>query len=203
MGISLEPGRTAVVAVHMQGHVAGPGAFAPFFAEQVAAREVVPAAARLVAAVRDAGGQVVYTRVAWSPDYSDLDANSPLLQIARQSNALTEGDPLTEILEEMAPAADDIVHTHKRIGGLTPELDQRLRAQGIDTLLFCGVATNASVEGTARQASDAGYRVLIVEDCCAAATELAHQASIESMGLIGEITDSASAIAAIQEGARP
>jgi nicotinamidase-related amidase len=59
---------------------------------------------------------------------------------------------------------------------------------GIDTLVFAGVATNSSVESTARVATDAGYRVIIAEDACSAATPEAHRASIESLGLLAEIS---------------
>ena len=54
--------------------------------------------------------------------------------------------------------------------------------------MFVGVATNASVEGTARVASDLGYRTVVVADACSAATPAAHAASLESLGLLAEIT---------------
>ena len=191
--------RCAVVAVHLQGHIVGPdGAFASFFRDQVEQRSVLEVIERLLNAARAAGRPVIYTRVAWQPDYSDLNANSPLLQIAQQAGALTEGDPKTDIVAEVAPQDGDVVHTHQRIGGFNANLDQQLRDRDIDTVYVCGVATNASVEGTARGLSDAGYRVVIVEDACSAATPEAHQASIASMGLIGEIVDSATAVAALR-----
>jgi len=191
--------RVAVVAVHLQGHVVGPdGAFASFFRAQVEQRRVLEVIAGLLDAARAAGRPVIYTRVAWQPDYSDLNANAPLLQIAQQAGALTEGDPKTEIVAEVAPRPSDLVHTHKRIGGFNASLDRQLRDRDINTVLICGVATNASVEGTARGLSDAGYRVVVVEDACSAATPEAHQASIASMGLIGEIVDAATARAALE-----
>jgi nicotinamidase-related amidase len=79
--------------------------------------------------------------------------------------------------------------THQRVGGFhNSELDEVLRSAGVDTVAFLGVATNASVEGTARAASDLGYRVLVVSDACSAATPEAHSASLESLGLLAEIT---------------
>jgi nicotinamidase-related amidase len=74
-----------------------------------------------------------------------------------------------------------------------------LRARGIETVLFAGVATNASVEGTARQASDLGYRTVIISDACSAADQSAHDASLNSMGLLAEVATSAEVIAAISE----
>ena len=80
--------------------------------------------------------------------------------------------------------------------GFVPELTAVLEDRGIDTLVFAGVATNASVESTARVATDAGYRVIIAEDACSAATAEAHQASIESLGLLAEIATAADILGA-------
>src|SRR4051812_17958762 len=184
---------TAVIAVPLQGDVVGPdGAFAGCFHGQVVERDVLAKNRELLPAARAAGVPVVYTRVAWQPDYSDLHANSPLLGIVVQSGCLKEGSPLAEIVPEVAPAEGDEVLTHKRVGGFTDSgLHELLQRQGAQTLLFTGVATNASLEGTARQASDLGYRVVVAEDACSAATPAAHQASIESLGLLAEIATAA------------
>ncbi|MBC2641945.1 MULTISPECIES: cysteine hydrolase family protein [unclassified Rhodococcus (in: high G+C Gram-positive bacteria)] len=188
--MELDPRTTAAVAVHCQGDVVGPtGAFADFFYQQVTERHVIDQVSAVLGAVRDANGTVVYTRVAWKPDFSDLEVNSPLLGIVAQSGCLKEGSELVEIVEPLKPHGDDIVLTHQRIGAFAgTNLDTILRGKGITTLLFTGVATNASVEGTARVASDLGYRVVIVEDACSAATPEAHRASIDSLGLLAEIT---------------
>ena len=93
--------------------------------------------------------------------------------------------------------------THKRVGGFSSShLDTLLRGRGVDTLLFTGVATNFSVEGTARQASDLGYRTVIVADACSAADPATHDASIASLGLLAEITTSAEVLDALSVNAR-
>ncbi|UOY03186.1 cysteine hydrolase family protein [Blastococcus sp. PRF04-17] len=191
--MELDPRTTAVVAVHYQGDIVGPdGAFAGFFHQQVAERNVLDVTKGVLDAARAAGVPVVYTRVAWQPDYSDLNANSPLLGIVAQSGCLKDGSPLADIVAEVAPGEGDEVVTHKRVGGFTDSgLHELLQSRGVQTVLFTGVATNASVEGTARQASDLGYRVIVVEDACSAATPAAHQASIESLGLLAEIASAA------------
>ncbi|MEX5304696.1 isochorismatase family cysteine hydrolase [Kocuria sp. CPCC 205258] len=187
--MELNPSTTAVLTIHCQGDIVGPeGAFAPLFHEQVLARGVIDKIRDLHQAARQAGSLVVYTRVAWAQDYSDLQANSPLLQGVVQAGCLKEGSPQAAIVEPLAPQEGDAVITHQRVGGWTPELITVLEERGIDTLLFCGVATNVSVESTARAASDAGYRVVVVEDACSAATAQAHQSTVESLGMLGEIT---------------
>ncbi|MBJ8344415.1 cysteine hydrolase family protein [Antrihabitans sp. YC2-6] len=188
--MELDPRTTALMVIHCQGDVVGPdGAFADFFYQQVVERDVIAKIATLADTFRNAGGTVVYTRVAWKPDFSDLEVNSPILGIVQQSGCLTDGNPLTAIVEPLTPHDDDVVIDHQRVGGFAGSgLDDALRSKGITSLAFAGVATNFSVEGTARVASDLGYHTVIVADACAAATPAAHEASIESLGLLADIS---------------
>jgi nicotinamidase-related amidase len=187
--MELDPRTTAVITIHCQGDIVGPGgAFAQMFHEQVLARDVVGRIQDLHRAARQVGSLVVYTRIACAEDYADLKANSPLLQGVVQAGCLQEGGAQTEIIDPVAPQEGDVVITNQRVGGWTPELIAVLEERGIDTLLICGVATNISVENTARAAGDAGYRVLLVEDACSAATAEAHRSTVESLGLLAEIT---------------
>ncbi len=196
---TLDPTRTALVAVHVQNDIVGAdGAFAPFFRAEIDRVGTLATATRLLDAARAAGVPVVYTRVAWRPDYSDLIANSPLLNIVVQQNCLVDGTTGAAIVDELAPQDTDRIVTHQRVGGFhDSELDEVLRGLGVDTVVFLGVATNASVESTARAASDLGYRVLVVSDACSAATPEAHAASLESLGLLAEITTADDLIAAL------
>jgi nicotinamidase-related amidase len=197
--MDLTPSRTAVIAVHMQHDiVTADGAFGGFFAAQAAERDVIGQAGQLLEAARRSGATVVYTRVAWQPGYPDLVANSPLLGMVAQFGALVEGSGKAEIVPQLTPQDGDIVLTHQRVGGFSAsQLDIILRSRGIDTVLFAGVATNASVESTARQASDLGYRTIVVADACSAADPGAHDAAIASLGLLAEITTTAEAVQAL------
>jgi nicotinamidase-related amidase len=203
--MELDPTRTAVIAVHMQKDVVtAEGAFGGFFAAQAVERDVVAVVGAVLTAARDASATVVYTRVAWQPGLADLVVNSPILGIVAQSGCLVEGSDKAQILPELAPEAADLIVTHQRVGGFSAsQLDTLLRGRGVDTLLFTGVATNFSVEGTARQASDLGYRTLIVADACSAADPATHDASVASLGLLAEIATSAEVIGAFAAAAKP
>lgn len=169
-----------------------------FFAAQAAERDVVGVTGKLLDAARAAGATVIYTRVAWLPGYPDLVANSPLLAMTVQALALIDGTDNAEIVPQLMPQGGDVVLTHKRVGGFSAsQLDVILRSRGVDTIVFVGVATNASVEGTARQASDFGYRTIIAADACSAADPGAHDAAIASLGLLAEITSTADVIDAL------
>jgi nicotinamidase-related amidase len=190
--MEIDPGRAAVIAIHCQGDIVAPdGAFAGFFQQQIIERRTLDAVAGVLKSARAAGIQVVYTRVAFAPDYSDLKANCQLLAAAPGLGCLKDGSALAEIVPALAPQAGDEVITHQRVGGFSgTRLDEMLRSRGIDTVLLTGVATNLSVETTARYASELGYRTIMVEDAMSAATLAAHQATIESLALLAEISSS-------------
>ena len=115
-----------------------------------------------------------------------------------------EGRDKAQILDELTPQDGDLVVTHQRVGGFSAsQLDHLLRARGVNTVLFTGVATNFSVEGTARQASDLGYRTIIVADACSAADPATHDASIASLALLAEIATSAEVLEALCVTATP
>jgi hypothetical protein len=57
-------------------------------------------------------------------------------------------------------------------------LVSELRDRGVETVLVFGVATNISVEGTARQLSDEGFRTIVIADCCTAADDATHDAGV-------------------------
>lgn len=181
-----------LLAVHLQGDIVSPeGGLADMFADQVNEREVLTVADRILKAARSAGIPVFYTRVAFASDYSDMVPNSPLLSATAQIGCLVDGTPLADISPEVAPGPNDVVVTHKRVGGFAgSNLQESLDNHGVKTLVMFGVATNASVETTARWASDLGYNVVIIEDACAAASQSAHEASISSLGMLAQISTS-------------
>ena len=169
------------------------------FLEQVIARDVLRTAAGVLDSARAAGADVIYTRVAFAPDYSDMHANSALLAGTLAAQCLQEGTPGADIAAEVAPSGGDLVLTHQRIGAFAgTDLEQILRDRGINTLLLLGVATNASVETNARWASDLGFNVVLVEDACSATTLEAHAASAASLGMMATIASSADVIAALE-----
>jgi biuret amidohydrolase len=197
--MELTPSRTALVAVHMQGDIIGPdGALGAAFAGQVAERDIVGKVGRLLDAARGSGATAVYTRVAWQPGYPDLVANCPLLDMVAQTRSLIEGSDNAQIVAELTPQHGDIVLTHQRVGAFTAsQLDVILRSRGVHTVLLAGVSTNVSVESTGRQATDLGYRSVLVEDACCSTDLAAHQATVASMRLLGEVTTTDAVIEAL------
>ncbi|MFJ7910889.1 isochorismatase family protein [Kitasatospora sp. NPDC096204] len=121
--------------------------------------EVVEASLELARRFRAAGALVVAVRV--------------------ERPNVTEQPPGSGLVAEVAAAADEVV-VKRTIGAFQGTgLDELLRARGVETLVFTGIATNLGVESSARAAADHGYRLVFVEDAMAALTAEEHRASVE------------------------
>ena len=190
--LGLTPATTALVNVHWQRDiVTREGAFGPFFADEVETRDVVKRAAQVLAVARDRGALVVHARAAFRPGYPELIRNCALYDQVAASQCLQEGSPGAEIIPELTPRADEPVVTHGRISAFQgTELDIMLRARGITHVLVTGVATNVTVEGTARDAVGLGYGTVLVADACAAGDLNAHTATLATFQLLGSTVDS-------------
>lgn len=187
--ISLDPARTALVNVHWQHDiVTADGAFAPFFAESVQRHGVIDTTHELVETLRTAGALVVWTRAAFQPGYPELILNTGLNHAIKDLGALIDGSVGSQIIPELTPLNGEPVVSHPGTSAFpNTALDSILRRRGIDTVLFTGVATNVTVEGTARDAVNLGYHVVLVSDACAAATDEAHEATLATFSLLGTV----------------
>lgn len=179
---------TALIVVHLQPDIVSPGtAFGKLFNEQVVAGNILAQCNKAMQAVREAGGLVVLLRIAFQDDYSDLADSIPLLQMVVQAECLKEGSQGAALVSDITVEPEDVILTHQRPGPFTgSDLDKVLSEKGIQNVVVCGVATNASVETTVRQASDLGYSTSVLTDACSAADEAAHQASLGSLSLFAQ-----------------
>lgn len=197
--MDLNASSTAFIACHFENDVVGAdGAFAPFFRAQVEERNVLAVAGRLLDGGRSRGVQIVYTRVAFQDGHSDLVTNIPLLGVVAQQGSLLDGSPGAAIVDELKPTDADWVITNPKVSAFaSSDLDSKLKDAGVDTLVLFGVATNVTIESTGRAAGDLGYRVVVVSDACSAASSQAHDATLESFGLLGEVATADDVLAAL------
>ena len=184
---------TAILSIHLVNDIVGEGtAFGSLFYPQVVERDVIARSNEAFAAVREADGLVVHVCIALAPDYSDSDPNIPLLAMAEQAGALQVGSEGASLLDDVNVNSSDATLTHIRPGPFTgSELENLLRERGITDVIVSGVATNASVDSTVRQASDLGFKTYLLEDACSAATPEAHAAAVETAGLFARIITTA------------
>lgn len=184
--MEINPRGAAVLGMHWQRDVVTrEGAFGGFFGEMVEKAGVIGRTAGVLASAREHGVPVFYARVCFSEGHPELIANCPHFDLVGQTECLVDGTPGTSIVPELAPEAGDTIVDHARsTATYGTDLVEQLRARNVRSVAVLGVATNISVEGTARNLMDAGFDVYVVADCCAAATQEAHDASVETLGLL-------------------
>lgn len=137
---------------------------------------VVPNLARLTDAFREAGAPVIYTRcVSLRGDGSDQTWRHRSFGVV-----CTLDSKDAQILAELAPYEGDIVlnKTGSSVFNST-NLEHLLRNMGRPTLVVTGIFTNSCVEGTIRDGGDRDFRVVLVEDACAAMSRIGHHNALE------------------------
>jgi len=182
MNGGLDPARTALVLVHMVRGVAGDvdTPFNQLFRRRAEETGIIKAQQLLLDAFRTAKAKVLYTAVTYKQGLWGVRPNSPLWRTLFGCVCLMEGTPAVEVIDDVAPRADEPVVRGQAANGFDrTELDTFLRLAGVDNLVLGGIATDVAVESTARSASDLGYRTIVVSDACIADTDEAHARSLD------------------------
>lgn len=162
--ITLRASETALIVVDMQNAYATKGGYLDLAGFDVSGAE--PAIARIgetIAIARKAGLQVVFFQNGWDRDY--VEAGGPGSPNWHKSNALKtmrkrpelQGTLLAKggwdyaLVDALQPQPGDLVVPKPRYSAFfNTALDSMLRARGIRTLVFTGIATNVCVESTLR-----------------------------------------------------
>lgn len=154
-------------------------------AEPVAASGVVHRAAEFHKRAADLGLPIVCTRFTVPEGEGRLVRNTGFMQSvgAAQQDFRPEA-PGSRLIDEIADQADRIVDNQKLSGLAGNDLPRWLVENDIDTLFITGVATNLTVEQTARHGTDLGFTVYTVADCVAAADPQVHTASLANITLV-------------------
>lgn len=173
--------------IHEEGGLAAWG-----FAAQVKERGLIGRIREAIAGARKARIPMIYVTVVLRPDRADVIDNCGFFHAVREMPVLQEGSWGAAIHDDLRPEPEDFIVVKKRISAFAgTNLEHVLRALGRTTLVLTGVATNFVVEGTARDACDAGYQLVVLEDCCAAASEEMHRFSVEKvLSLLATVTTS-------------
>jgi biuret amidohydrolase len=165
--MELDPTTTAVLTMELQRGVCGDLASMSALRDAVIERDVEANAARLLDAARLAGSVVAHCTFSLRPDRAGTDMSLPMMWAARKkADYLLIGSESVELLPALGPAPTDLSfdrhHGASPFGGTT--LDAELRALDITTVVIAGVSLNIGVIGTAIEAVNAGYRVIVVRD---------------------------------------
>jgi nicotinamidase-related amidase len=175
--------RRALLLMDFQAAVCGPdgrlGAGSGA-SDHTASRGVLARVAQTLAKARETDDLIVHVRVGFDAVGLRRTNRGPAFERFASGGALDEDGPGAQFCPQAQPLTDELVVVK---GAVSPfagtGLDELLRAQGIAHLLLAGVATNFVVESAARHAGDAGYRVDVLEDLCAAHSEQMHRFAVE------------------------
>jgi nicotinamidase-related amidase len=191
---------SAVVLMHLQNDVIDPAGTVGRHgnAAEVARRDVLARTAALLAAARSAAVPVAHVGAAYTPATAGGARNVPLFAHHEHDGRRFIGSWAADFHPAVAPVAGDIVHHHFGViafEGTT--LSRDLTQRGVNHLYLAGVSTHIAVLATTFAATDRGYYVSVVDDCCAAATPELHDTALQTLRLFAEITTSDAAVAAI------
>ncbi len=141
-----------------------------------------------LAVSKSKGWLTVLVKVGFEPGYVNHPGDSPFFGPAAQYGALELGTPGTEFHPDIRADLADMVVVKPRVSPFygTP-LESALRSRKIERVVLAGVSTPWAVQAAARDAHDRDYRVVVVEDACAAATEAEHEASMALLRRIAKV----------------
>jgi ureidoacrylate peracid hydrolase len=180
----LDPARTALVVIDMQTAFCAPGGPA----EVPASRDIVEPINKLTEELRGLEVPVFWvlhanSRIGSKSDW-ELFFNTIVADDVREKTLDSLSAAKQTVWPALITAPSDQVVLKNRYSALIPgssPLERMLRGLGIDTILVAGTKTNVCCESTARDAMMLDFKVVLVEDCCAALSDDEHRSALENI----------------------
>lgn len=185
--IALPPDETALLVVDIQNTYLTPAddhrqRWKPFLERMNGT--VIPNVARLIAFCRERGVEVMFARIACQKNNGrdrSLSQKKPGFNYLLLPKGIEEG----QIVPELTPDDDDIVICKTTDSALTgTNLRLMLHNMGIRNVVVVGIFTDQCISSTVRSLADESFNVVVVEDCCAAATMDLHNRELEIINMI-------------------
>ena len=180
--IAIDTARTAVIVIDMQNDFGSKGGMFDRAGLDISPiQRVVGSTAKVLAAAHQAGVKIIYLKMGFRPDLSDLggsDAPNRTRHMlfgvgetmrapdGREGRFLIRDTWNTDIVPELKPQACDVVlYKHRFSGFYQSELDAILKQLGIQYLIVTGCTTSVCVESTVRDAMFRDYSCVMLADC--------------------------------------
>lgn len=184
--MNVDTSSTALLVMDLQHDIVSPqGKFgSQGLGAAVEAAGTIGACARALEAARAAGMSVVHVGVEVRAG-QELNTSAGLFAGIAEAGALQAGSEGAAFMAEVAPGQGELVVMKAAVSAFAgTDLDAHLRNSGIRDLVLCGVATNFVIDGTARQAVDAGYRVSILTDGCSSFDPAWHDTALQVLAML-------------------
>jgi len=180
--IVIDTARTAVIVVDMQNDFGSKGGMFERAGIDISGiQEAVAPTAHVLDTARNAGIKIIYLKMAYLPDLSDLGASDSVNRVRHlqlgvgqtvnapdgtESRVLIRDTWNSEIVDELKPHAEDTVIYKTRFSGFyDTDLHERLQGSGIRHLIITGCTTSICVESTVRDAMFRDYQCVLLGDC--------------------------------------
>ncbi len=145
---------------------------------------VIPNNKKLLQFFRANGLTVTYGRIACLRE--DGEDRSPVQKSEGWNGMLLPANSYSaQIIDELIPLENEIV-VNKTTDSVTTGTNYLtlLQFMGIETVVVTGIVTDQCVASTVRGLADAGFKVICVEDACAAGSQELHDAELKIMSVI-------------------
>ncbi len=184
----IQPTRTALLIIDMQVDFAAPqGRLGEWNADLSAVPAALAAAERLAEAARAAGAPVVFVGMQTSPQTDSAAwaermrrrGGDPVVDLA----LCRAGSPGAAFVGPTPSPGERVIAKTRFSAFFGTDLDAILRAQGVDTLVVCGLTTECCIDCSVRQAFHLDYQIFLVTDACAAYEPDLHENALRSLDL--------------------
>lgn len=145
---------------------------------------VIPRTARLLKQFRQNRIECLFARIAChTKDGRDRSLSQKMP--GWNNLLLPKNEHPSQLVPELQPQGDEIVVTKTTDSALTgTNLRLILHNLGVKTVVCAGIFTDQCVSSTVRSLADESYGVIVVEDCCAAASDELHRKELEIINMI-------------------
>jgi nicotinamidase-related amidase len=149
------PAQTALLVMHYQTDVLG---LFPSVAPTLLANT-----RKLCDAARAKGVSVYFAKIEFGPGYQEVSSLNKNGQGMKQLGLFIDDKIAPELGQQ---ANEPLIIAHRASVFFGTDLQARLSAQGVDTLVMVGIASTGVVLSSVAYASDADFRLFTVKDCC-------------------------------------
>ncbi|MFC4703112.1 isochorismatase family cysteine hydrolase [Paraburkholderia caffeinitolerans] len=161
---AIAPARTALVVMHYQTDILG---LFPSVAPDLLANT-----RKLCDAARAKGIGVYFANLRFSPGYPEVSPLNKNGQGIKQLGRFVDDRIAPELGQQ---ANEPLIVAHRASVFFGTDLEVRLSAQGVDSLIMVGIASTGVVLSSVAYASDADFRLYTVKECCYDPDQVVHE----------------------------
>lgn len=161
---AIVPAQTALIVMHYQTDIVG---LFPSVAPTLLANT-----RQLCDAARVQGVSVYFANLRFAPGYPEVSPLNKNGQGIKRLGRFVEDGTAPELDPQ---SSEPLIIAHRASVFYGTDLEVRLSAKGINSLIMVGIASTGVMLSSIAYASDADYRLFTVKDCCYDPDEVVHE----------------------------